>query len=181
MINEVWLPIKGFEGSYEVSNLGRVRSLDRVIKRIGGRQRSYHGQDIKPTITNNGYPMIGLYSLDRSVWRTTVHRLVAIAFIDNPDKKSDVNHVDGIKTNNEASNLEWTTTSENISHAFRIGLSAAKKGVDNSNAKLTPDLIKKAMQLKQSGVSMRAIARMFGVTSTTVRNALSGKSWKHLL
>lgn len=104
---EEWKAVKGFEGKYEVSNIGRVRSLL-------GRQPRIMGQPI-----SLGYCMI---NLDRKP--TGVHRLVAEAFIPNPDNKPFVNHLNGDKKDNFAINLEWVTPQENITHAIETGLSA---------------------------------------------------------
>ena len=108
---EQWKDIKGYEGLYQVSNYGRVK-------------RKYNNGKIrilKPISTNNGYLRVSLSK--NSVNNTYfVHRLVAQAFILNPENKPEVNHIDGDKTNNKIENLEWCTRSENIQHAFYTGL-----------------------------------------------------------
>lgn len=124
MINpEIWKDIKGYEGLYQISSRGRVRSLDRDIEQIsrGGNpyKRRMKGMLIKPGILNSGYEVVWLQKEGISE-ALTVHRLVAKAFIPNPNDKNDVNHLDGDKTNNELSNLEWVTRSENIKHSHRI-------------------------------------------------------------
>jgi len=117
--NEIWKPIKGFEGFYEVSNLGNVKSLPRngTIKKdkilIGG-------------IDNGGYRIFNL-SKNGSNSIKTAHRLVAIAFIPNIDNKPQVNHINGNKSDNRVENLEWVTPKENISHGFKTGLITRNK------------------------------------------------------
>lgn len=120
--DEEWLPIEGFVG-YEVSNLGRVRSLDRMVPREGKQgDLSIKGQTLKAGRTPKGYRRIQLVSADGSKRNFMVHRLVALAFIENPDEKPEVNHKNGDKENNKASNLEWSTESENQFHAYATGL-----------------------------------------------------------
>lgn len=113
MAIEVWAPVNGWEDRYEVSDQGHVRSLN------------YHmtGQThpLKPITSGKGYLMVGLCRRQKMKWEK-VHRLVAVAFIPNPEKKPQVNHINGDKTDNRAVNLEWATQSENMQHAYKAGL-----------------------------------------------------------
>lgn len=133
---EVWEDIEGFEGLYEVSNRGRVKSHDMPVKYPTGTIRIQQGR---------------LLSLGKSSWYArvnlrkngegtpcNVHRLVAKAFLPNPDNKPEVNHINGIKSDNRVENLEWTTGSENMKHAFRTNLNAGPR--DNYNASTGKDL-----------------------------------------
>ena len=108
-MQEMWESVNGYEGLYEVSNLGRVRSLKRATTR---------GIVLKQTM-KHGYMNVCL-SKDNKPSTKRVHRLVAEAFIANPMNKPVVNHIDGDKANNAASNLEWATNSENELHSYRV-------------------------------------------------------------
>lgn len=133
-MTEVWLDVEGYEGYYEVSNKGRVRSLDRIIYKQNG-----HGENTYPFLLKgrvmgqgerNGYCYVNLCVDDRRV-KKYVHRLVAEVFIGNPFKKRQVNHIDGDKKNNAVENLEWCTARENKAHALELGLLKPPSGKDH--------------------------------------------------
>ena len=114
MTKEVWRDIEGYEGLYQVSNMGRVKSLGRK-DRFG---RVIKERILEPAVTHNGYLRVGLH-VDGKRKMLRVHRLVCEAFHENPDNKSEVNHVNEDKTDNRACNLEWSTRTENCNHGSR--------------------------------------------------------------
>lgn len=128
--NEVWKEIKGFNGKYLVSNLGNIMSAAATIKvkpkNYKRHVRRYDNYVLtKQTLLNKGYEIVSLVSYFEEIGKTYyVHRLVAEAFVknDRPKIATQINHKDGIKTNNNADNLEWVTASENIQHAYDLGL-----------------------------------------------------------
>lgn len=117
-MKEIWKSIEGYEGQYIVSNIGNVRSVDRYVNTYHG-PRVCLGQALKTYLGRDGYLRVAL-SKNMKHRRILVHRLVAKAFITNPQNKPQVNHKDGIKTNNQTWNLEWVTPSENQLHSVRV-------------------------------------------------------------
>lgn len=115
---EIWKDIERFEGKYQVSNTGKVRSIDRID--VNGRFRK--GVELKQLIEIQGYYRVTLWHNRHKKEDIRVHNLVAVQFIPNPENKKTVNHIDGNKLNNNVSNLEWNTYSENHLHAYRMGL-----------------------------------------------------------
>lgn len=115
--NEEWRDVVGYEGLYQVSNMGRVKSLPRLILFCDGRRRFYNERIVKSQKVSTGYRNVSLYR-NAVVEKIYVHRLVANAFLQNNNKYTDVNHLDGCKTNNKAENLEWCNRSRNIKHAY---------------------------------------------------------------
>ena len=122
-MQETWKAVVGWEGLYEVSDQGRVKSLERITLQKTGRE--YHKREklLRPASGSNtgGYSYVYLYERSRGGESCAVHRLVATAFIPNPDNKPEVNHKDSVRYNNQVDNLEWVTGSENQMHSVRQG------------------------------------------------------------
>ena len=131
-MQEIWKDISGYEGIYQVSNLGNIRSCERkVYFKKGNPLTSYMTvpeKIISKHISNTGYYRVGLRKDGKRKF-LSVHRIVTSAFIDNPENKPHVNHIDGNRLNNHSDNLEWVTCQENIIHARDTGLSHGLKGI----------------------------------------------------
>lgn len=113
--NEIWEDVVNYEGIYEVSNRGRVRSVDRVVITKNGRECKYKGKMISMPPNQDGYPTFNL-CYQGKIKPVKTHRIVAEAFIPNPNNYTEINHIDENKANNEVSNLEWCTRKHNMNH-----------------------------------------------------------------
>ena len=156
---EIWKDIAGCEGFYQVSNLGRVKSL------WNGREH------IMKLYTNNKNYLYVLLSQNGKQKPFLSHRLVAKAFIPNPENKPEVNHINGDKADNRADNLEWVTRAENLSHAFAMGLSA--RGEDSHNAKLTNEQVR-FIRENPKNLTGKQLAKLFRVSQTTISRVKRG-------
>lgn len=122
---EIWKDIIGFEGLYQISSAGLVKSVERIAtSRSTSHWYSKHERILFPEISSGYYRVI--FSKNGTITKHAVHRLVATAFIPNLENKPQVNHIDGNKLNNHISNLEWVTASENVRHAIATGLKNPK-------------------------------------------------------
>ena len=179
--DEKWLDVVGYEGLYAVSDKGRVYSQSRTefvtSVRTGGHYRYRNACLLVPKNSKLGYPQVGLYK-DGVCKRKTVHRLVAEAFIPNPEGLKEVNHKDGDKANSLLCNLEWCTRSQNSLHSTRT--LGKNRGEDNSVSKLTERNISEIIKLLESGESQTQIAEKFGVSSHAIYRIRHGFNWAWL-
>lgn len=165
---EEWKRIEGLPDKIEVSNFGRVRSNGKILS----------GEKC-----NNGY-IRHHFSHKGKTFRFNAHKLVALAFLPNPNKKQCVNHIDGDKTNNRLENLEWCTYSENLVHAFKTGLRCCN-GELNPVSRLTEDQVKEIRKLyvkgKHGEFNSRGLAKRFNVSPTIILRIVKRKVWNHIL
>jgi hypothetical protein len=168
---ERWLKIQGYEWIYDVSDHGRVRrSL------VGYARGATPGKILSPC-SNGHYWQVGLWR-EAKAKLFKVSRLVAIAFVPNPENKPEVNHKNGNRFNDHYSNLEWVTNLENIRHAVAIG-SHNNRGENNGRAKLTEaDVLD--IQALDGDCSRKELAAMYGVTEMTICRIVNNKGWKHV-
>jgi hypothetical protein len=177
---EVWADVRGYEGLYQVSTYGRVKSLDRAVRCNGG-FRLVKEQTLKPLPHDDGrYLQVGL-SREYKVTHHFIHRLVAQAFIPNPHNKPEVNHKDLNGCNNYISNLEWMTRKENIKHAMKNGRGpCGPKGSKSTWAKLTESQVRDILRRVAAGERTCEVARRYDVSDSTVSTIKMRQAWKHV-
>ena len=177
IIKEEWKDVEGYEGFYQISNLGRIKSLGGWCGTAKRKER------IRSTsLTHDGYEKVRLNYQGKDKTKR-IHRLVAEAFIPNPENKDTVNHIDGNKRNNSVSNLEWVDRSEQMIHAYKMGLKKSRIGSHNSNAKLTDEEVREIRKSyipysKEFGTV--ALANKYGVTNRVIGLIVKNKAYKNI-
>lgn len=174
METEIWKPIMGTFGQYEISNLGRIKKLFVLrnnTKHYCKADKVYRGSN------SRGYKVINM-KFRGEMTPKLVHRLIAIAFIPNPHRRPCINHIDGKKDNNRIINLEWCTRRQNILHAQRMGLVPKRyRGVDAACVKLTEKQVMHIYYSKESGLKLAA---QYGVAHSTIYKIKNKETWKHI-
>lgn len=164
---EIYKDVIGYEGKYKISNLGNVFSYPK--------SKCRKEKILKPMLLRNGYLRVDLCK-DKTVTRLLIHRLVAEAFIENPENKYSVNHKNGIKSDNCASNLEWSTRSENQKHAILTGLRTAK-GIKNSQSKLKESEV---ISIFDDVRPYALISKEYNISIPTISDIKRGHTWTHI-
>jgi hypothetical protein len=177
ILNEIWKDIPEFEGFYQVSNYGRVRSCDRCITRPSG-VVFQKGKILSPSTNKAGY--FGLVLCKDGRKPRMIHSLVASAFLGERPDDYCINHKDGNKLNNAVTNLEYCTQKENIHHANRTGLSKVARGEKSGSAKLTNIAVANIRKRIALGHKVSKIAKDYGVDYKTIYAVKIGQSWKHI-
>lgn len=160
MVNEIWKDIEGYEGKYQISNLGRIKKINKNSLN----EEHY----VKPYINQRGYCTVKLFKTERKEER--IHRLVAQAFIPNPENKAEVNHIDGNKQNNTITNLEWNTHEENVVHAFKTGLNRGRKPALSDEQKRE---VKHLYKPFDKEFNITALSKKFGVSRNVIIRTLN--------
>jgi len=173
-ICEEWKDIPNFEG-YQVSNLGTVRGTDRYKNGRNG-LRLIRGQKLKQLPNKKGYLETRLRK--NGTHTRLIHKLVTSAFLTKPDNCTQINHINGIKTDNRVSNLEWVTQSQNQLHAYKLGLQPSRAGENNSNAKLTDKDVTLLKQLYNSGKTIVEVSKCMNINVSIIRQIIYGRTWK---
>lgn len=182
-MEEIWKDLQGYEGIYQVSTLGRVKSLGRTVEK-----KSKLGKEFKMVVSekvisghvsDSGYIE---YNIRKNGRPKTIrgHRLVAETFIENPSNKPLINHIDGDKTNNNLSNLEWSTHKENAKHALETGLLSnfLKFARSKPRRKLSTEDVTVIINRLNLGDAMGRIAKDYKVHRETIASIKYFKTWK---
>ena len=161
--------------NYEICRDGRVR-------RVAAGQGAVAGKFIKPRINTTGYPFVTLWA-DRKMRSFNIHRLLAEAFLPRSPERTQVNHRNGIKTDNRLENLEWATPSENIQHAVRLGLfkgaPEVRRGEAAYHVKLSEEKVRRIRAMRAEGQVWRVIAEEMGMSIPGVWHVVNSH-WKHV-
>lgn len=181
---EVWKAIPGYEGYYEASTLGVIRSVDRVVQ-AANRQLKQKSKVLKYALDAKGYPRVALSKPGETLKTFTIHRLIALTFMGPRPEGNQINHINGVKTDNSTSNLEYCTQSENALHSFRLGLQKPKPGSTNPMAKLTEDQVNTIRTIAARGgryYGRKELAKRFGVAECTIKEVVTRRKngWKHV-
>ena len=166
--NIVWkdIMIDGIITNYEVNNIGQVRNKK-------------NNKILLPELDKYGYCVRNI-NINGKQYLKKVHRLVAQAFIPNPENKPQINHRNGIKTDNRVENLEWATQTENIQHAYRTGLAKGKSGIYNSMNKYSEEQIHLICKLLEKKIPMKLISKLINFNYKLINEIKNGHKWKHI-
>lgn len=180
-MNEIWVDISGYEGHYQISNIGRVKSLSRMIISPNGRgTRFMHELILKIPVDKGGYLRAPL-TVNNVQKYFSIHRLVAQSFIPNLNNLPEVNHKNGIKSDNRIENLEWCDRSFNKRHSYRVLQEMPRCGLKNGMTKITESIIIEIRKNhSHSSATYNEIGAMYNISGTHVWRILKYKTWQHL-
>ncbi len=168
MQEEIWKDIEGFDSEYQIGDNGCIKSFKNnnpIIRKQKVNKKGY----LNICLHNNGV---------RKYYRP--HRLVALAFIPNPQNKPHINHKNGIKTDNRVENLEWCTPKENIHHAYKTGLIVGKKGEEHSQSKLTNLEVLAIRNIDYSLITQRRVSKIYNLSNQQLNAIVKRKRWNHI-
>lgn len=179
MDKEIWKDIESYEGLYQVSNLGKVKSLERYVN-WRNTKKLCKSFILKPYDNSFGYLIVKLCK-EGKMRNYRVNRLVAKAFIPNPNNRPEVNHLDGCKYNNCVENLEWCFPKENVAHAYKNNLVKKPIGSECSFAQLTELQVKQIRTLYDTGnYTISDLATHFNVSYSIVWKAIKHVTYKNI-
>lgn len=178
LIDSEWRPVVGYEDAYLVSDLGAVRSVDRLELMTGRHPSPYYrkrkGKVLQPN-TSTGYAMVSLYK-DGEQRQELVHRIVGKAFLPNPNNLPEINHLDEDKLNNTLLNLEWQTSQGNSLHSCHK-TTGSKCGTSKLTERNVHDIV---YMLEESHMTLKQIGEQFGVTAGCIFRIKTGDNWSWL-
>ncbi len=177
---EVWKSVIGYEGLYEISNYGRLKALAKIVESPdwGHRALKKRKERILKCHISNGYVRVQLSINKNNTKELPVHRLVAQAFIPNPENKLEVNHINCIKHDNRVENLEWCTSLENKKHARKMGLLKGRVGEDHPHTTLKNEQVIEIYL--NDNLSCYNLSKIYSTSQSTIVNIKRGKTWQHI-
>ena len=176
-MGEIWKDIEGYEGLYQISNIGNIKRLSRSTWNPHNKSYSTLKEIILKPGFDGKYLNICLCNPNKKTY--LIHRLVATHFIPNPENKPEVNHINGIKTDNNIINLEWSTKSENELHAFKNNLKTCFNNNKYNASKLTQkDVDEIIILFKSKSLNTLELSKKYNVTRQSISNIINLKTWK---
>lgn len=178
LCGEVWKDIPDYEGIYQASTLGRIKSLEKTLKsRFGFRKMK--GKILKVNEKPNGYCYVILQdNLNTKTFR--LHKLIALTFIPNPENKPQLNHINGIKTDNSVDNLEWCTAKENTNHSILNKLRNQLVAKSHFSKLAENDVLDIRYLYDKGRKDIKELANIYEVREETIRLIIKRKTWKHI-
>lgn len=174
--DEIWRPVKGLEGMYEVSNYSRVKSVERIVLR---KHKNFSSEFLvkaaikKPYLNKSGYITIAIV-VENKIKTTYLHRIIAEAFVSKSSENyTVVNHINGNKSDNRIENLEWVSSSINNIHALDTGLRSTRKS-------MTKEFICQVLELRKKGLTIEKIAFELKTTESKIQGITSGTTYKRI-
>jgi hypothetical protein len=181
ILEEIWKPIPNFE-NYEASSFGRIRSIDRRSNYKNISTKIQKGKIITPYKTNKGYLRLGLRK-NNKCYQLSVHRLIALSFIENTNNYSDVNHINMVKTDNNVENLEWLNNKENLEYSKKNNplFYEKRRGEKHHSSSLTETQVKEIKYLNYIGFTDCQIRDFMKIDRSIIYNITSNRLWKHII
>lgn len=182
-MQEQWFAVPGYVGLYEISALGRIRSLDRYVRGVSKtgttHVRRRKGRVLTPHLRRDKYLQVALSREGiATIW--LVHRLIATVLLEKPPEAVEVNHLNGVKADNRRDNLAWCTAKQNTQHAVQTGLHKAAKGERQGHAKLTDEKVREIRKRLGEGAMVKQIAAEFGVSTAPISYIKNNLAWTHV-
>jgi hypothetical protein len=177
IINEVWKDISDYEGFYQVSSQGRVKSIDRIVG-SNSRKKALRSTILKPALSTSGYLCVSLWKDNKGATKS-IHGLVALAFLGVCPDGCNVNHKDGNKLNNHIENLEYCTFAQNSQHAYNAGIPKVARGEKHGFSKLKNSDIIAIRDRIALGHKNTVIAKDFNVDASAISRIKTGRNWSH--
>ena len=175
-----WKDVEGYEGIYSISSNGDILSSGFHFYNARGLYCFRKPRILKKCLNSEGY-VTSILTRGKTFKNVKVHRLVALAFLGSPPTgKGQVNHKNGVKSDNRVENLEWISGQDNIRHAFATGLNYGRKGESSLRSKLKDRDVIDIRDRYSNGETIASMARSYGVTETCIRLVCKRKSWTHL-
>ena len=178
MKEEIWKPIPDYEKFYEASTFGNIRTIERILV-LPERQYLKKQKVLKGYYNTKGYLNVKLYDGLAKGKSITIHRVIALTFLENPNNYKEVNHIDYDKSNNSVENLEWCSRSHNVLHAYK-GMKLSDYSGSARSTKLKEADVLKIRQSYKENISKKELSKKYNVVLGTIDFIINRQTWKHI-